>query len=385
MGIDTPENKNPTIADLAIRQKLFFHLIRPIAKAYDDKKKAKKSNVTKTTKNHNLETETASQFPEQTEPYFYDFGKDPESSEKTKENFGLHRVDKIDAYALINSDDDKHKSSNWYQPADDYVKAHHQKMGIPFLGGLSGTDKVITANLKDLFGRQLDAQEYWRFQFTLAALMVESQYHSFYEVIFIAAAYEPAYLYLADTPNDQKLGYKILQDLQAQQQRITSGQPIDNSIYKNTLNIINEHGQLHHWESIVPTMASADYPPPYHPPVEHNVPVPVSEWRLPSSSSDSVQNSKKKDTHYQMQLIIQLEDDEVVMNSAVALANKHLKRSILVQVAADGKYRVVERKTDGTWQPLDFAESTAYLKKKFELMRGEDSNPAGSWWDTVIT
>ena len=121
---------------------------------------------------------------------------------------------------LSNSTGDKNNSGYWFQPSDGIVKKHHDKMGIPFLGGFSSTTKDIVNTLESLFGRQLSVEEYWHFALYNASLMVEKNYHSFYEVLFIAAAFEPAYLYQDNQEESEKLGHKIFQSLSDRYQAI---------------------------------------------------------------------------------------------------------------------------------------------------------------------
>ncbi len=51
-------------------------------------------------------------------------------------------------------------------------------------------------------------------------------------------------------------------------------------------------------------------------------------------------NDNGGDSRFDSQIIIQTEDDPIVAQAASALAAKHAKNSIVVQLDADGHYRV---------------------------------------------
>ncbi len=69
-------------------------------------------------------------------------------------------------------------------------------------------------------------------------------------------------------------------------------------------------------------------------------------------------------TDYDRQLIIQLEDDDTVRNAAQSLAEKHPGISTLVQMDAQGNYRVVKRGADGEWMRLSAEDSRRVLRQE---------------------
>ncbi len=227
----------------ALRQALFFYSLRPLAMSYKNEKEKEKEKTTalnaavaeakkaaiaegkteaeakavekKKRAELTEELNKKSEEDKKTRSHGYDFGAGSDNK------WGQHRNEKNpDLFALLNSTGDKNNSGYWFQPSDGIVKKHHDKMGIPFLGGFSSTTKDIVNTLESLFGRQLSVEEYWHFALYNASLMVEKNYHSFYEVLFIAAAFEPAYLYQDNQEESEKLGHKIFQSLSDRYQAI---------------------------------------------------------------------------------------------------------------------------------------------------------------------
>lgn len=81
----------------------------------------------------------------------------------------------------------------------------------------------------------------------------------------------------------------------------------------------------------------------------------VDVWSQVKVNSDSESDSKP--SHFDGQIILQLEDEPVVMKAAAKLAGKHSAHSVLVQLDSQGKYRVVygdphilQEKTNLRWQ-----------------------------------
>ncbi len=329
------------------RQKLFFHSLRPVAQHYARTHSANAS-------------------------WSYDFGQGPDKE------FGLHRETHPDTFALLNSTGDKQNSNYWYRPDNSAVSEHHQMMGIPFLGGLSGTTKTITTHLESLFGRSLTAEEYWTFQLYNAALMVENNYHSFYEVLFIAAAYEPAYLYPSGTADSEKLGYSILQDLSAQYQELKNAHPPAESLYQKTLTLIRDYATAHQWNGNG-IWKPETYPLPYYRDKPGTRPNTGASGKLKNSSvetgalpSGNNENPVQEEggTRYDRQLILQWEDHSTVSTAAASLAGKHPDRSTLVRLDAQGQYRVLQQGADGQWMALSAAESATQLQEAFSGVQG---------------
>ena len=338
----------PSNSLYALRQKLFFHTLRPVAQFYAG-----------------VSTEDASG----AKPYSYEF--DQGSSDGA---WGQHRQEMPDAFLLLNARDDKQKSNYWYQPDESVVTKHHQKMGIPFLGGLSGTTKMIIRSLDFVVDPTLTAEEYWHFQLFIAALMADNHYHSFYEAIFIAAAYEPAYLYQGNPADSEKLGYKILRSLEEWHKAILKGQRRSGSLYQNTLELIDTYALSHAWQQTNITAALAsDYPPPYEAlggiASGRACPGAVDNWQVPTYA---LENRAGGETDYQQQLIIQLEDDARVRWAAVSLAGKHPESSTLVQMDATGHFRVLKQQTRGDWLPLSAEDSKSHLHTKFPGLAGNE-------------
>lgn len=74
-----------------------------------------------------------------------------------------------------------------HDPATRYMRT----LGLPYVGGVSGLAEQVTLALPGLLKRILTLPEYWQFQLNQAAFNLLRGDHALFEVLYVAARYEP--------------------------------------------------------------------------------------------------------------------------------------------------------------------------------------------------
>ncbi|WP_079248319.1 C80 family cysteine peptidase [Lysobacter antibioticus] len=325
----------------SLRTQLFFHVLRPLTHHLDGL-------------NDNLKT--ALGVTKTAPPNNHKFGFNDDPSVVAINNRTLSK----DLYSLLNAVDDatafdsflfpndKLRSRNLYVPDENSDASKYMNaLDVPFTGGISGTTRDVTQYLSSTLGETLSVQQYWKFELANAALMIRNGYHSFFEAIYVAARFEPK---AADSKGPALL--QLFDDLKT---KASGGAMLTHELYTGVmaelLPVVNEGAAgaqvfVPPVYERSPDLSVFDTSFPRSGSRPSQVPGVTGTWSIPGAQ----RGFRDSDTRYERQIIVQLENDPDAAEAAARLAAKHPDNSVIVQLAANGDYRILQLGANGQFQ-----------------------------------
>lgn len=160
---------------------LFFHILRPYAQILGNNLANKAPALEHRTK-HLKSKEFVNNRTPQLDDYSF---LNPQLN-----SFGI-----LDVPGVKNTNKDmpydKFKSTHQHTAkSGNEMTAYMQALGMPFIGGVSGTTRDQSQVLDHIFTKETLKNSYWDFQLLNAAFMIGNSYHSFFETIYVAARYD---------------------------------------------------------------------------------------------------------------------------------------------------------------------------------------------------